>query len=148
MRVSTAVAIVMLIGAPTATWADDIPLGTWSGFGMPLNGNPNRQAASLVVRKGPDPHLVWRGGTGELITAVFQVQNQNNQREVGSITLSDGRLTFSFSDPNQGDTQTCALTLQPREGTYVGDCLNRRITLTPPAPAAAKPAENKPAEAK
>jgi hypothetical protein len=149
MRVFTAVTTVMLVGAATATWADDVPLGTWNGFGVALSGNnTNRQPASLVVRKGPDPHVLWRGGTGELITAVFQVQNQNNQREIGNITLADGRLTFSFSDPNQGSTQTCTLLLQPKEGAYVGDCLNRRVTLTPPAPAAAKPAESTPAQAR
>ena len=129
--------------------ADDLPLGTWSGFAIRLNGNnQNRQPASLVIKKVPDQHVTWRGGTGELISAVFTVQNQSNQREVSGLALADGRLSFSVTQPDQDETVNCVLTLQPKENTYIGDCMARRITLTPPAPEPIKPADAKPSEAK
>lgn len=134
------VAIVMVFAQSSA--ADEMPLGTWSGFAVRLDGNnQNRQPASLVVKKVPDRSVIWRGGTGELTSAVFFVQNQNNQREVSGIALADGRLTFSITQSDQDETVNCVLTLQPKDNVYVGDCLARRITLAPPvaAPADAKP---------
>jgi hypothetical protein len=96
-----------------------------------------------------DPHVTWRGGSGELISAVFQLQNANNRFELGSISLTADALSFSFSHPDRQEPVSCMLRLQPKEGTYVGECLNRRITLMPPPPPApAKSAEAKPAEAK
>ena len=150
MRTLYTIGIAVLFvafGRPVA--AEEVPLGTWSGFALRLNGNnQNRQPASLVIKKVPDQHVIWRGGTGELISAVFTVQNQNNQREVSSIALTDGRLSFSVTQPDQDETVNCVLTLQPKDNTYVGECMARRITLTPPAPAPVKPADDKPSEAK
>lgn len=146
MRTLYAIAVVALVvasGQPIA--ADEVPLGTWSGFAVRLNGNnQNRQPASLVIKKIPDQHVIWRGGTGELTSAVFTVQNQNNQREVSGISLADGRLTFSITQPDQDETASCVLVLEPKDNVYVGECLARRVTLTPPAPPPVKPADAKP----
>ena len=129
------VAAVVLLAHPA--FAQDLPLGVWTGFGVRLAGNnQNRQPARLEIKKVPDPHVAWRGGSGELIAATFQIQNQNNQFELSSMALAEDRLTFSFTHPDQQETVSCVLIRDPKEGTYVGDCLSRRITLTPPKPAA------------
>ena len=147
MKTVAAFALVVLLGTLTQpAWADDLMPGTWTGFAVRQNANQNRQPVQLIVKKVPDPYVAWRGGSGELLSVVFQIANQNNQREVSDASLADGRLTFSFLPPDADDTATCVFTLQPKENTYVGDCVNRRITLTPPAPA--RPTDAKPAEAK
>jgi hypothetical protein len=131
--------------------ADDLPLGNWTGSARRLDGNnQNRPARILVVKKVADPHVLWRGGSGEMTSVSFGA-NQNTMAEVSSITLNDGRLIFTYTQSNLDSVAKCELVLQPKEGTYVGDCTgdgNWRVTLTPPAPAPAKPAEAKPAEAK
>ena len=144
MRTLTVLAICALVDGVRPAWADDVPLGTWPGFAIRTTGNnQNRQMAQLIVKKVPDPHILWRGGSAELTSVVFVLQNQ--QREVGSISLANGRLTFSFTT-TEGEDTTCALTLDPKEGAYVGECMARRLTLMPPPPA--KPGDAKPAEAK
>lgn len=147
MRICTALVIVAaLAGAlPQAALADEVPLGNWTGFRQNPNNN-NRQPRQLTVRKVPDPHVAWRGGSGELMSVSFG-QNQNNMNEVNAISLSDGRLTFSFSSEDQIDVR-CVLLHQPKENTYVGTCTGNSgpVTLSPPAPA--KPAAATPAEAK
>jgi hypothetical protein len=150
MKIFAVVAIMAVLTAPARpAWADDLPLGDWTGFGLNLFGNnANRQPASLAIKKVPDPHVLWRGGSGELTSAVFQVQNVNNRFELGSISLTADALSFSFSHPDRQEPVSCMLRLQPKEGTYVGECLGRRITLMPPSPAPPKPAEAKPAAAK
>jgi hypothetical protein len=149
MKTLAAVAILAVLSVRPA-WADDLPLGDWTGYGLALFGNnANRQPASLSIKRVSDPHVTWRGGSGELISAVFQLQNVNNRFELGSISLTADALSFSFSHPDRQEPVSCMLRLQPKEGTYVGECLNRRITLMPPPPPApAKSAEAKPAEAK
>lgn len=157
MRIFVTVAVASVLGVfVQPVLADELPLGTWNGFGVRVNGaaNQNRQAAALIVKRVPDPHVLWRGGSGELTSVVFQIGNANNpngQREASSVSFGDGRLVFGFANADTGDTVTCALTRDAKEGTYVGDCLggyDRRLTLTPPPPAPPKPAEQKPAEAK
>ena len=140
--------ITVVLALPHPSFAEDVPLGVWTGFGIRLNGNnQNRQPFRLEIKKVPDRYVAWRGGSGELISATLG-QNQNNQFDLSAIALGDGRLTFSFTHPDRQETVTCVLTREPKEGAYVGDCLERRMTLTPPAPAPAKPADTKPAEAK
>ena len=147
MRIIATATITLLAALASPASAQDLPIGTWNGFSVPLAGNnQNRQPFRVIIQKVPDPYVAWRGGSGELLSAVLQVgNNQNNARELSRMSLSDGRLTFSYLDPEQGESQTCVLTLQPKEGTYVGDCVNRRATLNPPAPptpaAGAKPAD-------
>jgi hypothetical protein len=153
MKILTTVVLVACVGVLARTaWAEDLPLGTWTGTALRMRGdNPNRQPVQLIVKKAPDPHVLWRGGSGELISVVFQLGNANNQREVGQIALAAGRLTFSFTQPDTGDLVNCVLALEVKENAYVGDCgagLDRRITLVPPPPAVAKPADAKPADAK
>ena len=153
MRIVNVLVLAALIAgaAPRPAAADEVPLGNWNGFAIRLNANnQNRQPRVLVVKKVPDPHVAWRGGSGELVTIGFG-NNQNTLRGVNSIALSDGRLTFAFGG---GDERfvTCALVFQQKDNNYVGDCVGDerawRVTLNPPPPAAAKPAETKPAEAK
>ena len=137
----------MVRALPHPSFAEDMPLGVWTGFGIRVNGNnQNRQPFRLEIKKVVDPYVAWRGGSGELIAATLS-QNQN-QFELNAIALGDGRLTFSFTHPDRQESATCVLTREPKEGAYVGDCLERRMTLTPPAAAPAKPADTKPAEAK
>ena len=152
MRLSYALVLTVLVAGavPRPASADDIALGNWTGFAVRLNNNnANRQPRVLVVKKVPDPHVAWRGGNGELLTIGFG-QNQNNLADVNTISLIDGRLTFSVT----GDEQpiNCVLIFQQKDNNYLGDCIgdNRewRVTLNPPPPAAPKPTAAKPAEAK
>ena len=143
MRIFTTLAATVFIGAfSRPALAEDLPVGNWTGFAvrMNANGNQNRQPVALAVRKAPDPHVAWRGGSGELTSLVFgnPANNAANAWEVSGVAFGDGRLTFTFTAPDPGERTDCALLLQPKEGTYVGDCLgggyDRRVTLTPPAP--------------
>ena len=151
MRIVSALIIAAAIVAafPADARADDIPLGNWNGFAIRLNtGNQNRQPRVLVVRKVADPHVAWRGGSGELLSVSFG-QNQNNMNEVSAITFADGRMTFSV--PVNDQVLTCMLLHQPKDNTYVGDCSGAndfRVTLNPPPPPAPKPAADAPAAAK
>lgn len=152
MRTVTVLVLVALFAGavPESVAAEDVPLGNWTGFAVRLNNNnQNRQPRVLVVKKVPDPHVAWRGGSGELVTIGFGA-NQNNLNEVNSIALSDGRLTFTFAGEER--PVTCVLLFQQKDNNYLGDCIgeNRewRVTLNPPPPAAPKPAATKPAEAK
>ena len=153
MRICDALVIVAAIAGalPASALADEVPLGNWNGFAIRLNReNNNRPPRILVVKKVPDPHVAWRGGSGELTTVSFG-QNQNNLRELSAISLSNGRLTFSYQNPDTQSAVTCVLLYQPKENHYVGDCIGDgdwRVTLNPPPPAAAKPAAPTPAEAK
>ena len=143
--VATTLTAVVALAQPS--FAEDMALGVWTGFGVRFNGNnQNRQPFRLEIKKVPDPYVAWRGGSGELISATVQVQN--NQFDLSAIALGDGRLTFSFTHPDLAETVNCVLTREPKEGAYVGDCMERRVTLTPPAPAPPKPAGAAPAEAK
>src|SRR5688572_29000517 len=151
MRLSRAFILTALIAGamPRPASADDIALGNWSGFAVRLNSNnQNRQPRVLVVKKVPDPHVAWRGGSGELLTVAFG-QNQNNLADVHTIALNDGRLTFSVTGEEQ--PINCVLIFQPKDNNYLGECIGDRqwrVTLNPPPPAAAKPAAATPAEAK
>ena len=142
MRIVSALIIAAAIVAafPADARADDIPLGNWNGFAIRLNtGNQNRQPRVLVVRKVADPHVAWRGGSGELLSVSFG-QNQNNMNEVSAITFADGRMTFSV--PVNDQVLTCMLLHQPKDNTYVGDCSGAndfRVTLNPPPPPATEP---------
>src|SRR5688572_26016454 len=153
MRVINLLAFAFLIAGvlPQSAAAQAVPLGNWSGFAVRLNSNnQNRQPRILVVKKVPDPHAAWRGGSGELVTISYGA-NQNNLNEIAAIALSDGRLTFSFTGESQ-TTVTCVLLYQQKDNNYVGDCAGEgreeRVTLNPPPPAATKPAAATPAEAK
>lgn len=148
--VSTLIVAAALAAAfPHEARADELPLGNWNGFAVRLNtGNQNRQPRVLVVRKVADPHVAWRGGSGELLSVSFG-QNQNNMNEVSAIALADGRLTFTV--PVGDQVLTCMLVHQPKENAYVGDCSGAndfRVTLNPPPPPALTPAAATPAEAK
>jgi len=151
MRLSRAFILTALIAGAMhrPASADDIALGNWSGFAVRLNSNnQNRQPRVLVVKKGPDPHVAWRGGSGELLTVAFG-QNQNNLADVHTIALNDGHLTFSVTGEEQ--PINCVLIFQPKDNNYLGECIGDRqwrVTLNPPPPAAAKPAAATPAEAK
>ena len=151
MRIVSALIIAAAIVAvfPGDARADEIPLGNWNGFAIRLNtGNMNRQPRVLVVRRVADPHVAWRGGSGELLSVSFG-QNQNNMNEVSAITFADGRMTFSV--PVNDQVLTCMLRHQPKDNTYVGDCSGAndfRVTLNPPPPPAQKPAAAAPAAAK
>lgn len=143
------IAATLAVAFPGDARADDLPLGNWSGFAVRLNtANINRQPRVLAVRKVADPHVAWRGGSGELLSVSFG-QNQNNMNEVSAITLADGRLAFSV--PAGDQVLSCLLLFQPKDNAYVGDCSGAndfRVTLNPPPPPAAKPAAAAPAEAK
>src|SRR5687767_14804725 len=148
--VSTLIVAAALAAAfPHEARADELPLGNWNGFAVRSNtGNQNRQPRVLVVRKVADPHVAWRGGSGELLTVAFG-QNQNNLADVNTISLIDGRLTFSVTGEEQ--PINCVLIFQPKDNNYLGECVGDRqwrVTLNPPPPAAAKPAAATPAEAK
>lgn len=153
MRIVKTLVLAALIAgaAPQSAAGQELPLGNWNGTAMRLdNNNQNRQPRVLVVKKGPDPHAAWRGGSGELVTVGFG-GNQNNLADVTAIALSDGRLTFSYRDGEFA--VACALLYQQKDNNYLGDCTREdgrpwRVTLNPPAPPAAKPAETKPAAAK
>jgi len=153
MRTFTTAAFLLAViaSSPQPAAADDLLIGNWTGFARRLDGNnQNRPPRTLIVRKVADPHVVWRGGSGELTSVSFG-PNQNNMAEVSSIALQNGRLTFSYTNPNTDAFATCDLRLEPKDGTYVGNCVGDgewRVTLTPPAPAPAKPGAAKPIEAK
>ena len=70
MRTVTVLVIVALFAGavPESVAAEDVPLGNWTGFAVRLNNNnnQNRQPRVLVVKKVPDPHVAWRGGSGPL----------------------------------------------------------------------------------
>jgi hypothetical protein len=151
MRTLTAVVVLgFLCTSVSPVLADELPVGNWTGFAI-RKDNGNRQPRTFIVKTSADPYAVWRGGSGEIRSVAFG-GNQNNAIEVSDIHFADGRLAFSYASPNLDATARCELVFQPKEGAYVGDCngdgRDWRVTLMPPAPAAAKPADAKPAEAK
>ena len=151
--ISVLIVTAAVAGAfPQSLRADEVPLGNWNGFAVRLNANnQNRPTRVLIVRKVADPHVAWRGGSGELTSVSFG-PNQNNLAEVTAISLTDGRLTFSYTSTETQSVVTCALVHQPKENNFVGDCVGDgrdwRVTLNPPPPATAKPAGAKPTDAK
>ena len=152
MRIVKTLVLAALIAgaAPQSAAGQELLFGNWNGTAMRLdNNNQNRQPRVLVVKKVPDPHAAWRGGSGELVTVGFGA-NQNGLADVTAIALSEGRLTFSYVDGER--PVTCVLLFQQKDNNYMGDCNGGdrlwRVTLNPPPPPAAKPADTKPAEAK
>jgi len=118
-----------------------LPVGTWSGTVRNLAAAPRNQPArpaSLTVARVKDPHVLWRGGTGEILTVNLRLQQQTY--EVGAVELTESRLVLSFTETEFGQPVTCAL-LKQKDGSYEGDCaggMSRRVMLTPPPPAPEK----------
>ena len=134
-------AVAVWCGLPMHATAQDLALGTWTGTvrNAPPR-NPNPRPASLVVKKGPDPHWRWRGGAQELLGIAFTYQQTTV--EVGELRVADGRLSYSFADPGQDGTVACELKREA-DGSYAGECKGkefgvRLVTLSPPEPDPAK----------
>jgi hypothetical protein len=134
------VVLVSLASLPAA--ADDLAVGTWTGAvrNTPPR-NPQPRPVSLIVKKSADPHWRWRGGAKELLGVVFRVQNAPS--EVSAVTFGEGRLSYSFTPPEQDATVLCDLKRQI-DGNYEGECKGadwgvRLITLSPPEPEPVKP---------
>lgn len=118
-----------------------LPVGTWPGTVRNLSAaqrNQQARPAALTVAKVKDPHVRWRGGSGEMTTVNLRLQQQTF--EVGAFEFTDSRLVLSFTHPEFGEMVTCTL-LKQKDSSYEGDCLgpfSRRVMLTPPPPAAEK----------
>ena len=136
--------LAVLVAASTVALGaqqTQLPLGTWPGTVRNLSAAPrNQQArpAALTVAKVGDPHVLWRGGAGEMITVNLRLQQQTF--EVGALEFTESRLVLSFTPPEFGETVTCTL-LKQKDSSYEGDCvgaMSRRVMLTAPPPAPEK----------
>lgn len=132
-----ALACIVVVRAQQA----QLPIGVWAGTVRNLAAaerNQQARPASLTVARVKDPHALWRGGTGEMVTVNLRLQQQTYEVGVGEFT--DNRLVLSFTQPEFGEPVTCTL-LKQKDGSYEGDCvgpLQRRVMLTPPPPAPEK----------
>ncbi len=98
------------------------------------NANPNVRPATVAIRKIPDPHWRWRGGSKDLPMRVFNLQNQ--PIPVNSFALDNDQLTFEYTRTPQEDQVKCSLARQT-DGQFAGVCrasgnFSLLITLTPP----------------
>ena len=107
------------------------------------NPNPNVRQVTLGIREMPDPHWQWRGGSKNIPTRVFVLQNQ--VQSLDSFVQEGDRLTYSYTRPGQQDVVTCSLARQS-DGQFSGVCRSDRaanfgllITLTPPKEPAKHP---------
>ena len=142
MRKSLLLSIVTCLSVSlplsTSVRADDLPLGTWTGFVRVLPRQPGgavrNNPATLEIKKVPDPFSRWRG-TSEILSALFV--RGNNRAEVSGIELTDTKLVFSFlaGEDSQGMSH-CELVKRPT-GSFEGMCTrldNRIVVLSPPDP--------------
>lgn len=83
------------------------------------NPNPNVQQVTIATRKMPDPYWRWRGGEKELTFRTFNLPNASFQ--LNAFDVVGDRLTYSYSQPNNGIEVTCTLVRQP-EGPFAGLC--------------------------
>jgi len=134
-----AAAILWCFCPPAA--AQDLAVGTWTGTmrNAPPR-NPQPRPAGLIVKKGLDPHWRWRGGAKELLGVTFRWQQAT--AEASNVLFAEGRLSYSFTPPEQDGTVTCDLKRQT-DGSYGGECKGadwgvRLISLSPPEPEPAK----------
>jgi hypothetical protein len=138
MTMSHALPVLAVVawGLTAPASGQDMAVGTWSGTAR-REDRPATRPASLEIKRVPDPHWRWRGGSGEILGITFVVSGQSNDVDV--MSLEAGTLSFSFTDPRGPGTRThCTLKAQP-DGSYEGRCSGTRgnftlLTLRPPDP--------------